>query len=131
MKPKSFKSKGLGEKTMAILEQDLPEHYTFDVAQKIAISDFSVGVTFDDDWRDRVAGTRPLATSGIALGDIVALTIDSSPEIVMATVENVVQLGKTQQFDLAEYTQEPLLRSSKSKQRLLPWRSFLKELKKK
>jgi hypothetical protein len=131
MKPKSFKSKELGEQTMAILEQDPIALYTFDVAQKIAIRDFSVGVTFDDDWGERVAGTRRLATSGIALGDILTLTIDSDPQVLLARVENVVQLGKTRQFILAEHNKQPL-GSSKSKQTpSLPWISFLKELKKK
>ena len=131
MKPKSFKSKELGEQTMAILEQDPIALYTFDVAQKIAIRDFSVGVTFDDDWvydwGERVAGTRRLATSGIALGDILALTIDSDPEVVMARVADV----KHDEVILVEHNKQPF-GSSKSKQTpSLPWISFLKELKKK
>jgi len=103
--------------------------YTFDVAEKIAIRDFSVGATFDDDWSEPLAGTRRLFTSGISLGDTVALAINNSQDVVMARVADI----KHNEATLAEYIPHQLpLRSSKLKQTPSPkWKSLLKELKKK
>jgi hypothetical protein len=123
MKPKSFKSKELGD-GLQPLGSAL---YTFDVNQIELRDKFIAVVTLNDDW------TSDLTPCDIVLGDIVALAIDSDPQVLLARVENVVQLGEIRQAILVEHNKQ-LLGSSKSKQTPSPspgWTSFLKELKKK
>jgi hypothetical protein len=132
---KSFKSKRIEQQLLE--RQFLAEHLRFS-GDRIDIHDFSVvGVTLDnDDWNGRPLTPSPLETSGltpgdIVLGDTLALTIGSDPQVFMARVADVVQLSKTRKVMLGEYTPTQLpLRSSKSKQTLSPgWTNFLKELK--
>jgi hypothetical protein len=132
MKPKSFKSKGMGENDLAYgvspkqiyFQQLKPEHLTFSVNQfvidkeQIKIQWSSLDAKYPD-WDFEV----------FALDDIVVLAIGDSQEILTAKVADVRRMGGGDlgQVQLAEYRP---LRSSKP----LPsaaWEKFLKELKKK
>ena len=134
MKPKSFKSKEIGENNLAygvslkqrILQQLTPEHFTFSVDRFRIDSNEQIKIwssldAKDPDWDFKV----------FALDDIVVLAIGGSQEILTAKVADVRPMGNLGQVQLAEYRpdQPDLLRSSKP----LPsakWRRFLKELKK-
>ena len=135
MKPKSFKSKEMGENNHAYgvsakqkyFQQVTPKHLTFSVNQ-LVIDKEQISIQLSPlldakapDWDFDV----------FALDDIVFLAIGDSTEIVTAKVADDRPMGD--QAMLVEYTPEPnqqYLRSSKP----LPspqWKSFLKELKKK
>ena len=118
MKPKSFKStEGLLDDGIPD-EQDRIEHYTFSVDQLRIDSNEQITIQLSPlpDAED------PFEV--FALDDVVALAIDTRPEIVMARVADI----KHNEVELVEH--KPY-QSELGQTPSHPWTSFLKELKKK